>query len=84
MLLAEEKIRLALFCPVILGVKRYPFEVALSEGGAVIGVVLSDQLKTFDWRTKKAKLIRRASSDVLAMVTSKILLLLIPDNAATL
>jgi mRNA-degrading endonuclease toxin of MazEF toxin-antitoxin module len=48
------------------------------------GVVLADQLKSLDWRARKAKLIERASSDVLAMVTARILPLLVPDNAATL
>ncbi len=78
------KVGLALFCPVTSRVKGYPFEVILSEGSGVIGVVLADQLKSLDWRARKAKLIARASSEVLAMVTARILPLLVPDNAATL
>jgi mRNA interferase MazF len=50
----------------------------------VVGVVLADQLKSLDWRARKAKLIERASADVLEMVTARILPLLVPDNAATL
>jgi mRNA interferase MazF len=56
----------------------------LLEGSGVVGVVLADQLKSLDWRARKAKLIERASSDVLAMVTARILPLLVPDNPATL
>lgn len=78
------KVGLALFCPVISRVKGYPFEVVLPEGGGVIGVVLADQLKSLDWRARKAELIERASSEVLAMVTARILPLLVPGNAATL
>ena len=78
------KIDLALFCPVTSRVKGYPFEVALPEGSGVVGVVLADQLKSFDWRARKAKLIERASADVLAMVTARILPLVIPYNFATL
>lgn len=78
------KVGLALFCPVTSRVKGYPFEVALPEGSGVIGVVLADQLKSLDWRARKAKLIERASSDVLAMVTSRVLPLVVPNNAATL
>jgi len=78
------KIGLALFCPVISRVKGYPFEVALPEAIGVVGVVLADQLKSLDWRARKAKLIKRVSSDVLAMVTARILPLLVPVNAATL
>jgi len=58
--------------------------VALPEGSGVVGVVLADQLKSLDWRARKAKLIERALLDVLAMVTAKILPLLVPDNHATL
>ena len=78
------KVGLALFCPVTSHVKGYPFEVVLPEGIGVVGVVLADQLKSLDWHARKAKLIERASSDVLVMVTARILPLLVPDNAATL
>jgi mRNA-degrading endonuclease toxin of MazEF toxin-antitoxin module len=49
-----------LFCPLTSHVKGYPFEVALPEAGGVNGVVL-------------AQLIAQASTEVLAMVTSRIL-----------
>ena len=49
----------------------------------MIGVVLADQLKILDWRARKAKLIERASSEVLAMVIARILPLLVPDISAT-
>ena len=78
------KVGLAFFCPVTSRVNGYPFEAVLPEGSGVIGVVLADQLKSLDWRARKAKLIERASSEVLAMVTARILPLLVPDNAATL
>ena len=78
------KVGLALFCPVTSRVKGYPFEVSLPEGSGVVGVVLADQLKSLDWRARKARLIERASPDVLEMVTARILPLLVPDNAATL
>jgi mRNA interferase MazF len=78
------KVGLALFCPVTSRVKGYPFEVDLPEGSGVNGVVLADQLKRLDWRARKAKLIERASSEVLGQVTARILPLLVSDNAATL
>ncbi|WP_457767012.1 type II toxin-antitoxin system PemK/MazF family toxin [Cyanobium sp. ULC065] len=78
------KVGLALFCPVTSRVKGYPFEVVLPEGSGVIGVVLADQLKSLNWRARKANLIERASYELLAMVTARILPLLVPDNAATL
>lgn len=77
------KVGLALFCPVTSRVKGYPFEVALPKGSGVVGVVLADQLKSLDWRARKVKLIECASPDVLAMVTARILPLLVPDNPST-
>jgi mRNA-degrading endonuclease toxin of MazEF toxin-antitoxin module len=62
---------LGLFCPLTSHVKGYPFEVALPEAGCVNGVVL-------------AQLIVAASTEVLGMGTSKILPLIVPDNAETL
>jgi mRNA interferase MazF len=64
--------------------KGYPFEVQLPEGSAVSGVVLSDQLKSLNRRSRKVKFLERASSDVIAMVTARELPLLEPDTPATL
>ncbi len=48
------KVGLAIFCPVTSKVKGYPFEVALPEGFAVQGVILADQVKSLDWRARRA------------------------------
>ena len=79
----NRKVGLALFCPVTSKTKGYPFEVQLSDRSAVSGVVLSDQLKSLDWRSRKVKFIERASSDVIAMVTARVLPLLEPETPAT-
>jgi mRNA interferase MazF len=78
------KVGLALFCPITSKIKGYPFEVLLPDGYSVGGVILSDQLKSLDWRTRKAKFIERISSDLLAMVTARVLPLLEPVAPATL
>jgi mRNA interferase MazF len=78
------KVGLALFCPVTSKIKGYPFEVQLPDGSAVTGVILSDQLKSLDWRSRKVKFIERTSSDIMAMVTSRVLPLIEPDTPATL
>jgi mRNA interferase MazF len=56
------KIGLALFCPVTSRVKGYPFEVALPGESRVKGVVLADQIKSLDWRARRARLIERSSA----------------------
>lgn len=78
------KVGLALCCPVTTKIKGYPFEVELPDGYAVSGVILSDQLKSLDWRSRQVKFIERASSDVITMVTARVLPLLEPDTFATL
>jgi mRNA interferase MazF len=78
------KVGLALFCPLTSKVKGYPFEVELPDGCAVSGVVLSDQLKSLDWRSRRVKFIERVTADVMAMVTARVLPLLGPDTPATL
>jgi mRNA interferase MazF len=49
------KVGLAILCPVTSQAKGYPFEVPIPEGLPVEGVVLSDQAKTLDWRSREAE-----------------------------
>jgi mRNA interferase MazF len=78
------KVGLALFCPLTSKVKGYPFEVELPDGYAVSGVVLADQLKGLDWRSRKVNFIERVTPDVMAMVTARVLPLLEPDTPVTI
>ena len=55
----NERTGLALFCPVTTAVKGYPFEVHLPQGGNITGVVLSDHIKSLDWRARNAGLATR-------------------------
>lgn len=49
------RVGLALLCPVTSQIKGYPFEVAIPAGLPVSGVVLSDQVKSLDWRARRAE-----------------------------
>lgn len=51
----NEKVGLAIFCPITSQVKGYPFEVLLPEGLEINGAVLSDQVKSLDWRVRQAE-----------------------------
>jgi len=53
------KVGLAVLCPITSQVKGYPFEVQLPDGLPLEGVVLSDQVKSLDWKARKAKFICR-------------------------
>jgi mRNA interferase MazF len=50
------KVGLAILCPITSQVKGYPFEVLIPDGLEVNGAILSDQVKSLDWRARKAKL----------------------------
>ena len=46
---------LMLCCPITSRVKGYPFEVALAVKRGLSGVVLADQVKSLDWRARRAR-----------------------------
>jgi mRNA interferase MazF len=69
---------LAVFVPVTSQIKGYPFEVAIPSGLPISGVVLADQLKSLDWRARKAKHITKLPSHVLREVLQKATALLAP------
>lgn len=71
----NEKVGLALLCPITSQVKGYPFEVKISEK-KISGVVLSDQIKSLDWRARKVKYAGAASPRIVAEVQSNLQLLL--------
>jgi mRNA interferase MazF len=72
----NDLVGLALFCPITSRGKGYPFEVTLPEGGAITGVVLSDQVKSLDWRARDTEVVGRVSAKVLANVIGKLSTLL--------
>lgn len=68
----NSKVGLGLFCPITSQVKGYPFEVGFPKGCSTSGVVLADQLKSLDWRARRAKLFERAPLEVIAEAVGKI------------
>lgn len=77
----NRRVGLAVCCPVTSRVKGYPFEVLLPQGLGLEGAILSDQLKSLDWRVRKARRIARVPADVLQETVGKILALVDPDGA---
>lgn len=72
----NRRVGLALFCPITSQVKGYPFEVALPASLGVEGVVLSDQVKSLDWRARGARRIGKAPAAVTDEVLGKLSTLL--------
>jgi mRNA interferase MazF len=78
--LYNQKVGLALFCPITSRVKGYPFEVLLPPGLKAQGAILCDQLKSLDWRVRKAKRFGSIPKPVLDEVTARILTLVDPED----
>lgn len=68
----NESAGLAVMCPITSQIKGYPFEVALPAGGRVRGVILSDHLKSLDWRERKAEKAGRLAPSILSEVLERV------------
>jgi mRNA interferase MazF len=64
-----------LVCPVTSKAKGYPFEVSV-RAGRIGGVALADQVRSVDWRLRRAKLAARADNIAVQSALSKARLLL--------
>jgi mRNA interferase MazF len=72
----NSKVGLAIFCPVTSQIKGYPFEVLIPAGLPVAGAILSDQVKSSDWRARKAELICTLPTKTISEVLQKLATLL--------
>ncbi|MCY4320955.1 MAG: endoribonuclease MazF [Bdellovibrionaceae bacterium] len=70
----NKKTHLALCCPITSNKKDYPFEVVLNQK-KIKGVILTDHLKTLDWKARKAKFIEKVKPVVLSKCIEKIMVL---------
>ncbi len=68
----NDRVGLALFCPITGQAKGYPFEVEVPPGLAVTGVVLADHVKSLDWQARKAAKICSVPKEIVAAVISKL------------
>jgi mRNA interferase MazF len=75
----NRKVGLALVCPITSRVKGYPFEVRLPEGLTARGVVLSDQLKSFDWRARNFTRICRVPPVITDDASARVLPLIVGE-----
>jgi mRNA interferase MazF len=64
------KTNLMVCCPMTTQIKGYPFEVVIA--GATPSAILADQVKSLDWRKRRAKRKGTISAAELAEVRAKI------------
>ena len=55
----NRKTDLAILWPLTTQIKGYPFEVVLPDGLKAQGAILADQVKSLDWRARRAELLCR-------------------------
>lgn len=72
----NDKVGLALFCPVTNQVKEYPFEVIIPPGLEVTGVILSDQVKSLDWKIRNTEYYDKVPETVVLEIFKKLSTLL--------
>lgn len=77
----NRRVGLALVCPVTTRVKGYPFEVLLPQGVKAEGAVLSDQVKSLDWRARKAQHLCSVPREVMDEVVARLLALVESEEA---
>jgi len=68
----NNKTGLALFCPITSRIKGYPFEVLLPDGLPVEGAILSDQVKSLDWRIRNAEQLCSLPTSTISEVLQKL------------
>ena len=68
----NDKVGLAILCPITSKVKGYPFEVLLPPGGKLTGAILADQVKSLDWCSRRADFIAATPATTVADVLAKL------------
>jgi mRNA interferase MazF len=73
------RLGLALLCPIVGEVKGYPFEVIVPEGLPVEGAILSDQVRSLNWRVRTAEPVGKLPPQTVSEVLGKLTTLLAHD-----
>jgi mRNA interferase MazF len=68
----NQKVGLAILCPITSQVKGYPFEVSIPSGLKASGAILSDQVKSMDWRARDASLLCALPASTVSQVLNRI------------
>ncbi len=66
------RVGLAILCPMTSQIKNYPFEVLLPDGLNIGGVILSDQVKSLDWKARQAEFVCQLPASTLEEVLQKL------------
>lgn len=79
----NEKVGLLICCPITSQEKEYPFEVKIPDGLPISGVMLSDQVKSLDWRERHATFICKLPPKIVNITIGKLAVLLEEHKLST-
>lgn len=68
--LFNEKMGLAMVCPLTTTDRGYPFHVSVPRGSGLTGFVMVEQIKSIDYKARNARFIGKASDETLDTVLS--------------
>jgi len=68
----NRKVGLAILCSITSQIKGYPFEVIIPDGLEIGGAILSDQVKSLDWKARKAEFSCKLPSHIFNEVVQKL------------
>jgi mRNA interferase MazF len=66
------KVGLAILCPITSQIKGYPFEVLIPDELEISGAILSDQVKSLDWKARQAEFVCKVPTATLNEVLQKV------------
>lgn len=72
----NKKTGLAVVVPVTSAIKGYPFEVNLPAGLKISGTILSDAVRSIDWRERRVRYFEKSSAEILQNVQVRLAALL--------
>ena len=72
----NNKVGLALLCPITNQIKGYPFEVIIPHGLKTTGAILSDQVKSLDWKIRNTEYYDKVPETVVLEIFKKLSTLL--------
>ena len=63
---------LCILCPITTKMKGYPFEVKIPDKLSISGVILSDQVKSLDWKIRNAEFVCKIPNETTTEVINLI------------
>ena len=63
--LFNQHTKLAIVCPITNTDRKHPFHISLEQDSSITGFIMSEQVKSIDYRTRKIKYVESVSIETL-------------------